>query len=150
MSPYQKFGGLGERMRSIRQHLGETQATFAVRFNLKRYDIANYERGRSDLPSRVMGYLDALGFNITWLVTGVGKMHKVDELLMRFKSLAEEFDRLSIEYQQAREELLQVLAVAETGRFPFNEGKGNIEQHDPVIAEDQKVATGPVDATNAD
>ena len=149
-SLYQKFGGLGERMRSIRQHLGESQTTFAVRFNLKRYDIANYERSRSDLPSRVMGYLDELGFNISWLVTGVGKMHKVDELLMRFKSLSEEFDRLSTEYHQAREELLRVLAVAETGRFPFNEGKRNVDQNDRVNAEDQKVATGPVDSTNAE
>ncbi len=146
----QKFGGLGERLRGVRQHLGETQTTFAARFDLKRYDIANYERGRSDLPSRVMGYLDALGFNITWLVTGVGNMHKVDDLLMRFKSLSEEFDRLSTEYHQAREELLRVLAVAETGRFPFNEDERISDQNDRVISEDQKVATGPVDAPNAD
>lgn len=146
----QKFGGLGERLRGIRQHLGETQTTFAARFNLKRYDIANYERGRSDLPSRVMGHLDEWGFNITWLVTGVGKMHKVDELLMRFKSLSEEFDRLATEYHQAREELLRVLAVAETGRYPFNEDKRIIDQNDRVTAEDQKVGTGPVDSTSAD
>ncbi|MCH7520908.1 MAG: hypothetical protein IIB42_04280 [Candidatus Marinimicrobia bacterium] len=97
-----------------------------------------------------MGYLHELGFNISWLVTGVGKMHKVDELLMRFKSLSEEFDRLSTEYHQAREELLRVLAVAETGRFPFNEGKRDVDQNDRVNTEDQKAATGPADSTDAE
>ncbi len=110
---------MGTRLRTIRKYFGETQITFAGRFGLQRHDIANYERGRTDLPSRVMGGLDRLGFNISWLVTGEGDMHKVEELLIRFKQLSEEFDRLSSQYRSAREELLRVLAVAEPGRYRF-------------------------------
>ncbi|MFB0515454.1 MAG: XRE family transcriptional regulator [Candidatus Neomarinimicrobiota bacterium] len=69
-----KHARLGRRLRDIRTHLGETQTAFAERFGLKRHDIANYERGRADLPSRLVGSLDKLGFNISWLLTGTGGM----------------------------------------------------------------------------
>ena len=72
--PATKHANLGRRLRAIRTHLGETQAAFAARFQLQRHDIANYERGRADLPSRLMGGLDQLGFDITWLLTGQGDM----------------------------------------------------------------------------
>lgn len=71
-----KHSALGHRLRDIRSYLGETQIIFANRFGLKRHDIANYERGRSDLPSRVMGGLDKLGFSISWLLTGEGGMFR--------------------------------------------------------------------------
>lgn len=67
---------MGSRLRKIRTYLEETQTTFAARFGLKRYDIANYERGRADLPSPLVGGLDKLGFNITWLLTGEGRMFR--------------------------------------------------------------------------
>ena len=71
-----RHAGMGSRLRQIRNYLTETQVTFASRFGLKRHDIANYERGRADLPSRVMGGLDKLGFNIAWLLTGEGQMFR--------------------------------------------------------------------------
>lgn len=67
---------MGSRLRYVRTYLGETQTTFADRFGLKRHDIANYERGRADLPSSVVGVLDKMGFNITWLLTGEGRMFR--------------------------------------------------------------------------
>ncbi|MEE9464290.1 MAG: helix-turn-helix transcriptional regulator, partial [Candidatus Neomarinimicrobiota bacterium] len=118
----------GERLRIIRKYFGETQVVFADRFGLQRHDIANYERGRTDLPSSMMGGLDRLGFNISWLVTGDGDMHKVEELLNRFKQLSEEFDRLSTQYRTAREELLRVLAVAEPNRSRFTQ-----QENDPDL-----------------
>lgn len=120
-----KHRDLGERLRIIRKYFGETQVVFADRFGLQRHDIANYERGRTDLPSNVMGGLDRLGFNISWLVTGDGDMHQVEELLNRFKQLSEEFDRLSTQYRSAREELLRVLAVAEPNRAQFTQQENN-------------------------
>ncbi len=71
-----KYVGMSSRLRKIRTYLEETQTTFAARFGLKRHDIANYERGRADLPSSVVGALDKLGFNITWLLTGEGRMFR--------------------------------------------------------------------------
>ena len=67
---------MGNRLRDIRNYLGENQTIFGARFGLKRHDIANYERGRADLPSSVMGGLDRLGFSITWLLTGEGGMFR--------------------------------------------------------------------------
>lgn len=75
-----KHTGLGRRLRKIRQYLIETQTTFAARFGLQRHDIANYERGLADLPSRVMGGLDQLGISITWLFTGKGTMLRAESL----------------------------------------------------------------------
>ncbi|MQY63312.1 MAG: helix-turn-helix domain-containing protein [Calditrichaeota bacterium] len=45
----------------MREQLGETQIVFAKRFGLSRDDIANYERGRCDIPTRVLAELDRLG-----------------------------------------------------------------------------------------
>ncbi len=66
--------GIGSRLRHIREHLGETQAVFAVRFDLSRHDIANYERGRCDIPTRVLAELDRMGINLSWLLNGLGEM----------------------------------------------------------------------------
>ena len=65
---------IGSRLRQIREHLGETQTVFAERLGLSRDDIANYERGRCDIPTRVLAELDRLGFNMSWVVNGEGEM----------------------------------------------------------------------------
>jgi phage repressor protein C with HTH and peptisase S24 domain len=67
---------LGSRLKSVRSHLDETQTIFGNRFGLKRHDIANYELGRADLPSRLMSGLDELGVNLSWLLTGKGRMFR--------------------------------------------------------------------------
>lgn len=104
---------MGKRLRKIREEIGETQAVFAARFNLKRHDIANYERGRTDLPSRLISDLNMLGYNVSWLVTGDGHIHKMDELLLQFESLSKEFGKLTHRYKVVQEELMRVMAVAE-------------------------------------
>jgi len=65
---------IGSRLRQIRERLGETQTVFAERFGLSRHDIANYERGRCDIPTRVLAELDRIGFNISWVLNGRGEM----------------------------------------------------------------------------
>lgn len=116
---------MGQRLRQIRNSIDETQTVFGARFNLKRHDIANYERGLADLPSRLMGALDEMGFNITWLVSGDGKMRKVDDLLSRFEELSMGIKHLSSDYHLEREELIRVLAVAETGLYRINMNQKN-------------------------
>ena len=59
---------IGTRLRQIRNHLGETQTVFAERFGLSRHDIANYERGRCDIPTKVLAELDRLEFNLSWVL----------------------------------------------------------------------------------
>ncbi len=110
---YNKNAGMGKRLRNIREEIGETQTAFAERFHLKRHDIANYERGRADLPSRLISDLNMLGYNVSWLVTGDGYIHKTDDLLHQFESLSKEFGKLTHRYEEAQEELMRVLAVAE-------------------------------------
>ena len=65
---------IGARLRQIREHLVETQTVFAQRFGLSRDDVANYERGRCDIPTRVLAQLDRMGINLSWLLNGLGEM----------------------------------------------------------------------------
>ena len=65
---------IGSRLRQIREHLEETQTVFAERFGLSRHDISNYELGRCDVPTRVLAELDRMGFNLSWVLNGLGKM----------------------------------------------------------------------------
>ncbi len=69
---------IGSRLRQVREHLGETQTVFAERFGLTRHDIANYELGRCDIPTRVLAELDRMGFNVSWVLNGWGEMLAVD------------------------------------------------------------------------
>ena len=63
----------GTRLRQIREHLGETQTVFGKRFGLKRDDIANYELGRCDIPTRVLAELDRMGVSMSWVLNGEGR-----------------------------------------------------------------------------
>ncbi len=65
---------IGSRLRQIREHLVETQTVFAQRFGLSRDDVANYELGRCDIPTRVLAELDRMGINLSWLLNGRGEM----------------------------------------------------------------------------
>ena len=65
---------IGDRLRQVREHLVETQTVFAERFGLSRHDIANYELGRCDIPTRVLAELDRIGINLSWLLNGLGEM----------------------------------------------------------------------------
>ncbi len=65
---------IGARFRQIREHLVETQTVFAQRFGLSRDDVANYERGRCDIPTRVLAELDRMGFNVSWVLRNQGEM----------------------------------------------------------------------------
>ena len=66
--------GLGNRLRAIRQYLGESQTVFANRFGLNRGNIDSYERSRADLPTRLIGWLIELDVNVEWLILGRGNM----------------------------------------------------------------------------
>ena len=65
---------IGSRLRQIREHLGETQTTFAKRFGLSRDDVANYERGLCDAPVKVLSGLDNLGFSLSWVLNERAEM----------------------------------------------------------------------------
>ena len=65
---------IGGRLKQIRLHLENTQTVFGRRFDLTRNDIANYERGRCDLPDKLLAALDRLGINLRWLLNNDGIM----------------------------------------------------------------------------
>lgn len=70
--------GLGNRLRAIRQYLGESQTVFANRFGLNRGNIDSYERSRADIPTRLIGWLIELNVNVEWLILGRGNMFNPD------------------------------------------------------------------------
>ena len=96
---------MGRRLRFIRQQLGETQTNFGARFQLKRDDIANYERGLAEPPASLMGGLDRLGYSIRWLVSGNGYAREVDILRQRCKDLSRELIELKRSFNEVRIEL---------------------------------------------
>jgi len=64
----------GSRLRQIRERLGETQAVFTEGFGLSKHDVANYERRRCDIPTRIPANLDKMGLNLGWLLNNRGEM----------------------------------------------------------------------------
>ncbi|MCH7852428.1 MAG: helix-turn-helix transcriptional regulator [Candidatus Marinimicrobia bacterium] len=66
---------MGNRLKQIREHLGESQAAFGERFGCSRDDIANYERGRCDLPDKLLAELDRVGYRLRWLLNGQGDLY---------------------------------------------------------------------------
>ncbi len=48
--------------------VGETRETFAMRFELRRHDIASHEWGLCDIPTRVLAELDRTRFSMSWLL----------------------------------------------------------------------------------
>ncbi len=60
----------------MRERLGESQAMFAVRFGLNRGNIDSYERGRADLPTKLIGQLIEMGVSIEWLINGRGARYQ--------------------------------------------------------------------------
>jgi transcriptional regulator with XRE-family HTH domain len=98
--------GMGQRLRIIRQQLGDTQTNFGARFRLKRDDIANYERGLAEPPASLLGGLEQLGYSINWLVSGDGHEREVDILRQLCKDLAIEVEKLKRSINEARTELI--------------------------------------------
>ncbi len=93
---------IGQRLRFIRQQLGDTQTNFGARFQLKRDDIANYERGLAEPPASLMGGLDLLGYSVSWLVTGTGNAREVAILRQRCEDLLRELEELKQATREAR------------------------------------------------
>ncbi|MFC1481700.1 helix-turn-helix domain-containing protein [Candidatus Neomarinimicrobiota bacterium] len=96
---------MGQRLRSIRQQLGDTQTIFGARFQLNRDDIANYERGLAEPPANLMAGLELLGYSISWLVSGNGQKREVDLLRQRCEDLAREVEELKRSIRDAKIEL---------------------------------------------
>ena len=65
---------IGSRLKQIREQLGESQTVFGQRFDLTRDDIANYERGRCDVPNRLLAQLETFGFSLNWLLNQEGSI----------------------------------------------------------------------------
>ncbi len=63
---------IGNRLRAVRERLGESQTVFAARFGLNRGNIDSYERGRADLPTKLVGQLIEMGVSAEWLINGRG------------------------------------------------------------------------------
>lgn len=70
------YSGIGKRLSAVRERLGESQAAFAARFGLNRGNIDSYERGRADLPTKLIGQLIELGVNVEWLINGQGAIYR--------------------------------------------------------------------------
>ena len=45
------------------------------RFGLTLHDIANYELGRFDIPTRLLAELDRMLFNLSWVLNWRGEKH---------------------------------------------------------------------------
>lgn len=68
---------MNERFKQIRKDQGLTQTEFALKLNLKRAAVGNYDIGRTVLTDRTIADVCRV-FNVNeeWLRTGVGDMYR--------------------------------------------------------------------------
>jgi transcriptional regulator with XRE-family HTH domain len=64
---------VGKRLREERERLGIKQFALAEKMRVSRVSQSNYERGTSDPNSEYWQKLDALGFDIYYILTGKRK-----------------------------------------------------------------------------
>ena len=66
--------GIIDRLREIREHLGDSQRSVAKRLEIAQITWNGYERGVNLPNPHVLLRLRSLGFNPTWVLTGEGQM----------------------------------------------------------------------------
>lgn len=64
-----------ERLKKIREDLGKTQKEMSAFLGLGEITWQNYERGISKPKLVVLEKLSSIGYNISWITTGIGSMN---------------------------------------------------------------------------
>ena len=64
------------RLKSIRQKLGESQASFAPKLGLNQSTYSKYELDGRIVPDDLKSKLYSMGVSLDWLVTGEGEMFR--------------------------------------------------------------------------
>lgn len=64
-----------ERLKKIREDLGKTQKEMSAFLGLGEITWQNYERGISKPKLAVLEKLTSIGYNISWITTGIGNMN---------------------------------------------------------------------------
>lgn len=77
-----------ERLKKIREHLGKTQAAFALYFNLKQGSYADVERGKVKVSGNIKRVLEKeFNINLNWFESGEGEMVLSSELFSHSSSI---------------------------------------------------------------
>lgn len=74
----------GERLRQIRKFLKLNQDEFAEELGMHLRSYQRFESGERQPPAKALQALNNLGFDVNWVLTGAGEMHR------RSHGLAEE------------------------------------------------------------
>lgn len=68
---------INDRLRLIRENIGESQSKFCKRFSLPQQTYANYELNKRSIPDDLkMKLFSELDVDLNWLVTGHGTMFR--------------------------------------------------------------------------
>ncbi len=74
----------GERLKKIRNELGFDQEKFGKVFGISQSHYSAVEKGRYDISISMMEKLFKMGYNLNWLITGIGELKlPVDEQLLQ-------------------------------------------------------------------
>lgn len=75
---------IGKRIQDIRNKYYSNHklsaAAFAEKLGESKHNIGNYERGKANVPNRVLVELYRLGFNPIWVLTGEGSPYMKEAL----------------------------------------------------------------------
>ncbi len=66
-----------ERLKQIREDLGKTQKEMSAFLGLGEITWQNYERGISKPKLAVLEKLSSIGYDISWITTGIGSMNSL-------------------------------------------------------------------------
>lgn len=93
------YGDIGKRLVRVRKDLGLSQTQFAERLGVHWQTISRMETGQRKVDAEVLVNLYEMGYDATWLLTGIGDM-----LLKEGNEVEEQ--RLLAEYWQTNYNLL--------------------------------------------
>ncbi|GLX14765.1 transcriptional regulator [Pseudomonas straminea] len=114
--------GVGERLREERERLGQNQTDFGQAAGVSRGTQKAYELGSSSPDIRYLSGLQALGVDVTYVLTGLREAAEVGDLSPDESHLLADYRRLSDAQRTHTSHMVNALAEM-AGRYEVNGDK---------------------------
>jgi len=114
--------GVGERLREERERLGQNQTDFGQAAGVSRGTQKAYELESSSPDIRYLSGLQALGVDVTYVLTGMRESAEAGDLSSEESHLLQDYRRLSDAQRASSFEMVHALAEM-AGRYQVKSDK---------------------------